>query len=374
MLPFNLAPALSTYLYTAYPFGMAERRIPSAMLNWNIQLMFRPGKIGPYQQALAVYPALNLRAYARFGLFDLRMHLAGRASAAALAAVGDLAKANLARGRYLWLFGDYFYIPGTTHFSKTHFRHDLLIFGHEDGRGLFHGALYRENGTFGEVQFTAEQLHDAVASPEARGADCAAYCRNDLLASVAPNLEAMQVNELDVAGIQAQVESYLTSSPVFKIQHRGTASAVEDISFGAPEELNRASFGKNVYKTIGGHFSRHLKWGNLRYDLRITHLLYEHKRLMGLRLQRMVECGWPRLGDAPRAWAEVEQQAKLIHLRAVAARQRADIAPLKSIQEELQKLEQSETDLLKRVLTSRTGKPRRQASGANGRQRAGDLP
>jgi len=329
--------------------------IPSTLLNWNIQLMFQAEMSGPYVHNLVLYPTLQLSGCVRLGLLDQKIHLTGRASPIAAEAFVNEIKECLNTGRYVYLYADYFYLPGTTQYSKTHFRHELLVYGYE-ANACFKGALYTKEGLMASIDVPFGQLVEAISSPHARGMECAEYCRGDLLMSLAPAPVIDYVDGFDFEGIKAQIESYLSSSFVFKFKCAAEDSSASEYSFGSQSPDRRRFFGRSIYPEMKNYFNQHINSGKLRYDLRVTRLLAEHKRLMGIRLRRLIGAGHKNLAAISRQWPEVELLAEALHIRAVAARTRKDPAILANIGDELQKLDSLELELLTRVLGAKTGR------------------
>lgn len=345
-LPFNLRPTLSSYLYQAYAFGILENpTIPDPLLCLNIQLQFQREVFGTYVHHLTFYPPVGIMHYIRLGLLEQKIHAVWSSTPALRNVFHAVASDSLSKGGYLYLYADYFYIPGSINFKHTHFRHELLIYHYDSCSASYRGATFKHDRIFGAIEVPRDSLVDAFASPDARGEDCASYCRGDLLMSVTPTEMARQHRGLDMVGIKAQMKSYLSGSPSFSI-HTDDRSKSADIQFDRNSPLRRSSFGRNIYSEIVAYFEMFQKRGTFDFDPRVTRVLLEHKMMMGLRLVAAEKEGYAGTGNIVEHWREVQELAQMTHLQAVSAYERHQTDSLKMLESYLGKIELLETNLL----------------------------
>ena len=105
------------------------------------------------------------------------------------------------------------------------------------------------------------------------------------------------------------------------------------------------ALGLNAYDEIIAYFGRKIAGRCSVYDKRITRFLWEHKRLMGLRLARLQA----QLGFSPErleAWVAIERAAYWIHLQALAGSRRGEGGLFAGVCEKLAWLREEERPFL----------------------------
>jgi hypothetical protein len=112
----------------------------------------------------------------------------------------------------------------------------------------------------------------------------------------------------------------------------------------------KAVFGINAYDAVAAYFSQQFKGRRSQHDLRVTRFIWEHKKLMKIRLARLVREGMALSAMTLPEWDGIEQLAYWIHLKAIAALRRRDLGALASLSCELVKLKAREGDFIGRLL------------------------
>lgn len=341
---FNLNPSICTYLSPAYVLGILEKlHIPSPLLDSNIQLRF-PLRINAGEKAFFnFYPEISMRRAVECGLLTAEDF---SKSIVAVSRLPQLVEEILKAGMFAHLHVDYFYIRQTESYKRKHFRHDVLIYDWEGSSGYFHGALYRRDGTYGGIQITRRQLTDAFQSKHGRGADCPApRYRHDMLTALGAGIHADIYGKLDWEKIRIQISAYLNSCDM-KSQNRAGAA----YSIGDGGHSDSHAFGVSVYACIEEYLNN-IRIGILpSCDMRITRLLWEHKKVMKQRLDRLVYEGVELNPSLVAVYAEIVGLAYFIHIKAHVSKRRNDWASLVRIIEDVKVLRAREIDLLERLI------------------------
>ncbi|WP_434749295.1 BtrH N-terminal domain-containing protein [Paenibacillus amylolyticus] len=175
----------------------------------------------------------------------------------------------LDQNKYIWLHLDQFYIPLSVHYQKMHKEHSLLVYGYDDATNVFYIADSLDNGKFTKTTLSYQQLKKAWESEI-----CEHFRRLFRVISRKPGEYTLNTEHLKI-----QIEDYLSSKSVNKgiywdqIPVDGPHSYVQNKKFWI--------FGIEVYKYIL-NLNKQLKEssGHKSLDLRIPHLLWQHKKCM----------------------------------------------------------------------------------------------
>jgi len=211
--------------------------------------------------------------------------------------IKDVLISYLNQNKYVWLYLDQYYIPKSSHYFKMHKEHSVLVCGFDDEKKIFYIADNLDHGKFIKETITYKQLVSAWES------DLCEHFRR--LFRVIHRTEAEY--KLDIALIKRQLEDYLSSRSVTdgiywdQVPVDGPHAYVQNRKYWI--------FGHDVYKYILQLLSEAAKESLKRdIDLRIFHLLWEHKKCM---MERMDHLGFG-LQDCYKEYEKVVHESFVI--------------------------------------------------------------
>lgn len=340
---FNLKPTLCTYLHLAYPCGIMENPVvPTAMLNGNIQWAFPKRKQRNDYLRFDFHPPLGLKHYAKLGLLRIAHFRMSAQEIQREDILNSKIMGILKTGGYVLLFVDYCYIEGAAQYMKRHFGHPWLIVEGNAQDCRYIGALYTKDGSFGFGAMSFGQLPAALLhglTQRKRGKPEEKYSFVEIR-----NTDVKNPEKLNMADIKTQLRCYLHSSN--SLDGEGGNPAINSVANKNARRCIHSALGLNAYETIGAYFSEKCKSRRVKPDLRVSRLLWEHKKLMKIRLKRMLQEGIHFPATLLAEWNEIERLAYWIHLKAFAATRRNDIVAMGSISCDLVKLKLMETDFI----------------------------
>lgn len=344
-LPFNETPVVATYLHTGFFFGMLSRELPcDGLLNLHIQL----GAPKRRADRLNVLPLRLVPAIApsELGLQDLHEWTSGEIGALTPSGLVDEIAGALGGREYVYANIDYFNLPDTDFYERHHFRQSALVIGFDSAAGEFRVACYLKQGNFGVTRIPSLRLAEAFYSPLGRD-NCSEASKVNRLCGMRNTATAFTA-PLDLNAIKWQLIDYLqaTYAAPWKVENpvmrrwterydRSTAADTYygvDIYQGIIELLGTADF-KAVKKI----------------DFRITRLLWEHKKLMSIRIRRLLERGILADPGLPDRWAEVERMAWTLHFNLFRSLVKNEAIDPKPIERALREIEAREHDILGQV-------------------------
>ncbi|GBF78226.1 hypothetical protein PA598K_06842 [Paenibacillus sp. 598K] len=184
--------------------------------------------------------------------------------------VHDLLQRSLQEQLYIYTFVDEFYIPHRRSYQQQHFGHDILIYGYDLSERAYHVVGFDENMMYRETKVRFDQMEQAMMS--------------------APEQPIIQIYrnqfsyELDMEAIKDALTDYIHAHNSSK-RLRSFVTPMPDHHY----------YGLAVYSGLEEHLDM-LGEDMGNYNIRLTHLLMEHKQCMLLRLDYLKKEG--RLFDA----------------------------------------------------------------------------
>lgn len=183
--------------------------------------------------------------------------------------IKDVLTSYLNQNKYVWLYLDQFYIPQSNYYQKLHKEHSVLIYGYDDATNIFYIADNLDNGKFIKTVISYEQLIKAWES------DICEHFRR--LFRVINSKEGKY--KINTTHLKNQIEDYLSSNSIKhgvywdQIPVDGPHSYVQNIQYWI--------FGHEVYSYIQQLIKQVKGMSGIKsLDLRIPHLLWEHKKCM----------------------------------------------------------------------------------------------
>lgn len=178
---------------------------------------------------------------------------------------------------------DEFYIPRRRVYQQTHYAHDILVYGYDDARRSFLVLGYDEEMQFQKTVVPYHEMEQGFQNLE--------WTDNYDEQIYLYKFNKPGSYRLDAAFIKESLEEYMTGSNI-SLRNRGTADPLE------------AAFGIDVYAAL----IRNMPVLVRKRDIRPIHILWEHKKMMGLRLQYL--CDQELLSpDFAECFRPIEEQA-----------------------------------------------------------------
>lgn len=300
VLPFTLDVPVRSYLNHAFPLSIVSR-FPAhepRLYESFIQLFF-PDDKAEYDRVMML-PALATPDWARLGFMETEQMDPRDPRLRRPDALSGLLADHLARGCYVEIHIDEFFLPGRPCHGRVHSVHDNMIVGYDWPRGIFHLAGYATEYELSTVAFddVVNGFHRAPWNERARR-----YLR--LLTPREP-----EPRPFDVAAVAGQLADYLHSRPGMTPDEMRAAR----LYWKARRFTGR--WGLDAYGAFAEYTARQVRDGK-PLDLRATRTLWEHKACMLARLRYLEAADLfrgGRLFSAP--YAPVEAAARLLRFAA----------------------------------------------------------
>ncbi|MGC5542971.1 hypothetical protein ACPYPE_20105 [Streptomyces griseus] len=176
-------------------------------------------------------------------------------------------RAAVHAGYYVYLNLDDYFIPSRPGHQVRHGSHDLLICGADDDRSLFTSFGYTKDDVMRRSDLTFEEFGQGYRSLDALPNDCPQV----YLYRPRPDAEY----PFNFRLVRRSFEDYLDGANVSE-------------QFDMFREPWDRSYGIDCYPPLQRYLTDYAE-GNTEGDIRYLHILWEHKRLMTLRTERMAE-------------------------------------------------------------------------------------
>ncbi len=166
-------------------------------------------------------------------------------------------------GRYLFIYADRFYIPITPQYQKYHFQHEIFVYGYDLENNL---VFVADNFRYGKFSFEKCGFSEFEE----------AFMNMSVDYPFMSTIRFLMVNEnsqcrVNINQIIHGLDSYINSK--------------ESIDIVGPSNMK---YGLSIYD----YFGKNMKREEVILDIRFFHILYEHKLLMEMRLDFLIENGY----------------------------------------------------------------------------------
>lgn len=178
-----------------------------------------------------------------------------------------ICRTSMEAGYYPYLNLNEFHVPGRGAYGKHDQTHDMLLCGFDDAAETFTVYGYTTNGRLSRVEMARTRFRESYESLER----IPNTCHQVFFYRAARDAHF----QLDVADVRESIEDYLAGS---------NASA----RFAMAKEPMDRIYGMACYEPLQGYLDAYLS-GQEPYDARHFHVLWEHKRLMAMRIARLAE-------------------------------------------------------------------------------------
>jgi len=267
------SPEVISYLHHAYPLSIAAARrtfCENWLFNHYLQLRCRRGLIGAgavTEFDFQLPPTHFTDWGGRLRMPQIPAELLWRSREEILSAVARA----IELGFYVQIPVDEFYIPRRAAYEKRHYVHELLVFGYDRATSEVHVLGFDEQLEFGKQRVGFSELEDAVALADLSQH----YDRGGVRLYHA--CEGAEY-EADPVWVTELLEDYLAERD--SSRRFGTLEPVK------PGYLH----GMAVYAELASFIASGAAEPGAM-DIRPLQLIWEHKRLMFTRLQRLATLG-----------------------------------------------------------------------------------
>ncbi|WP_440116389.1 hypothetical protein [Paenibacillus sp. QZ-Y1] len=177
----------------------------------------------------------------------------------------DVITESIDMGYYLFIYADRYYIASTDFYQRGHLMHELLVYGYDLEHNLIYIADNLEDGKFIQSSCSLDELEEGYWTMSSE------YDFWTEIRFLKPNQNLNYA--IHVEQIISGMENYLNSSETFDL--------VRDQKY---------DFGMQAIKRVFTDIENAAHAGET-LDIRVFHLLYEHKMIMELRLAYLMEKG-----------------------------------------------------------------------------------
>lgn len=175
----------------------------------------------------------------------------------------------LNQNKYVWLYLDQFYIPQSNSYQKIHKEHSILVYGYDDEANIFYIADNLDNGKFIKTMISYQQLIEAWESD---------ICEHFRRLFRVINFKEGEY-KLNTTHLKNQIEGYLSSN----IINNGVYWDQNPIDgpHAYAQNIKYWIFGHEVYSYMRQLIKQVKETKDTKnLDIRIPHLLWEHKKCM----------------------------------------------------------------------------------------------
>lgn len=246
--------------YTNY--GILFSLLPDDMMPWVynnfIQIRYnRDWKTVTFDNhilMLSYCPALSFRSIP----FYIHQELCG-------GKIQDFVIDSIDHERYVFMYVDRFYLKNSDEYKNIHRSHEIFIYGYDEEKKVFYIADNLDQGRFIFTECGFSELEESFE---------AADKQYEFMADIGLIHENIGVkSEINIGQIVDGLERYLMSIPTYDMK---------------PEQPYL--FGRDVVRYIRDNYLIHSNGEDI--DIRAFHLLYEHKLLMEMRVEYLLNAGY----------------------------------------------------------------------------------
>lgn len=241
-------------------------------------------------------------------------------------------------GKYVYTSVDEYYIPGRPSYQIEKNDHDMFIFGYDSEQGLFHIMGYMGDGeAYTRSSVTYENfLKGYFATDDFYGQDDNPYYSS---------MYTLQTNygkegSLNIELIKTTLEQYLNAVD--------TSQNVNMYNYSNNEPTPQL-FGLNIYRSVI-YYIKIMMENLIEFDIRPIHLLWEHKKVMELRLEYLKEHGWLISEDTIRQCKTLKEEFLVLRNKMLKFRFTSDSHIMEQIIVRLHSIKREDADLIDSII------------------------
>lgn len=209
--------------------------------------------------------------------------------------ITDFIRDCIDRDNYVHLMVNRFFIPHYRQYQKENRKHDILVYGYDAAAEMVYVADFFKANKYSFEKVSFSDFNQAYST-------CSLTCNSDYSKNTTfiYKFIAEADHNCDIGKIKNDLELYLTKNVD---QHLGIY------------EKETTAVGIEVYDVLKNYVRQKMAKNERVYDIRAFYMLYDHKKLMGLRLKYLEEQGYLAKGgddDLISEFSELEMQTLLI--------------------------------------------------------------
>jgi hypothetical protein len=189
------------------------------------------------------------------------------------ASVIDFIIESINSDNYVHMMINYFYVPLNKHrYMKKHMHHDIFVYGYDTKESVFYVSDFFEFGIYSHGRLSFRDFDHAFLT------------------------DKLTTNHDYLNGL-VYLYKYNENCD-YKYSSKNITNSIKSYLFGTVPEYwdmyNRDNkddivFGKEIYTTLKNYISGEVAKNSAQLDIRPFYLLYDHKKIMALRLRYMHE-------------------------------------------------------------------------------------
>lgn len=200
---------------------------------------------------------------------------------------------------YVHTMLNYYYLPNSERYKILHLHHDIFVYGYDKNRKVLYCSDFFRSGIYSqeEISFSdftlAFSKYNLTKNPD--------YL-NEMVYLYKFNIDYRNKYKFSTDAVMDSIKCYLNNNP----------QEYWNI-FNYENDKKNMDFGMEIYKTLKNYANTLLDSEN-EFSIRPYSLLYDHKRIMTLRLEYLFKQGHiEEFGlDNIKRYSQIETQAKTI--------------------------------------------------------------
>ena len=228
---------------------------------------------------------------------------------------------------YFYSTFDEFYVPNRFFFNKDHFNHDFMIYGYDSHKMEYDLMGFDENRNYASSKISFLQFEKAFFSDSSKTGFIHLLSKRD-------NVKY----DFDLRLVFEMLDDYYNSR-----------NSSEKVRMNGCLLVNRV-FGLEVYKYLKEYF-KFLMCEDFDSDIRLLHILYEHKKCMLMRLEYMYKNNYINdnsyIYDGYKYIEQETFKTKTQHFKYIVGGKKRCLSQLV---DSLSEIEQKESELIERLM------------------------
>ncbi|WP_127529574.1 hypothetical protein [Paenibacillus kobensis] len=179
---------------------------------------------------------------------------------------------NINSNHYVHTMVNYFYVPLSDRYNKLQLHHDILVYGYDLNREMFYVSDFFKNGIYSKGEISFADLSLAFSTNHLT-------TNHDYLREMVYlyKFNDQYQDSFNADTIVNSISNYFTNK---------TPEYWEMFNYGG--DRDNLDFGMQIYTTLQNYVNSILE-NESKIDIRPFHLLYDHKKIMTLRLKYLYD-------------------------------------------------------------------------------------
>lgn len=213
----------------------------------------------------------------------------------------DFVVDSIHSNHYVHAMVNLFYVPVSDCYHEVHLNHDLLVYGYDLDQELFYVSDFFKGGIYSREVISFKDFNLAFLHYDTVPHHKELDYLNGLIYLYQFDQECKYRRDLDIQAVMNSIRHYLNNTVPEYWHH---------YNFGADKE--KLDFGRQIYATLKNYAKTTSELASA-LDIRPFYLLYDHKKIMMLRLQYLYNNGY--IGEdaveAIRHFSVIQENARI---------------------------------------------------------------